>query len=217
VRVGAYPGTFNPPTVAHLAIAEAALEQGGLDAVHLVLSHAPLGKSPTVPSFADRLGVLEAVAASRAWLEVRVTESRLIAEVVTGYDAVIMGMDKWLQVLDPAWYGGSEAARDAAVAALPDVLVAARDGSDQAAQGSPLTHPSEVVTLVVDQIHLSVSSSQVRAGRVEWMLPEAAEFDARTGAWSHPERYRPGIEGAPTGEGRPASLPPMHDPGSPHG
>jgi hypothetical protein len=198
VRVAAYPGTFNPPTVAHLAIAEAALEQGGLDVVHLVLSHAPLGKSPAGPSFDDRVGVLETVAASRAWMQVRVTESQLIAEVAAGYDAVIMGMDKWLQVLDPAWYDGSVAARDAAVAALPDVLVAARDGSDEAAQATSPAHSSEVVTLVVDHVHRSVSSSQVRAGRVEWMLPEAAEFDARTGAWSDPERYRQRIEGAPT-------------------
>lgn len=129
LRIGAYPGTFDPPTVAHLAIAEAALNHGGLRAVHLVVSRAPLGKSPSVPSFEDRLAVLEEVAASRSWLEVKVTDRRLIADVASGYDAVIMGMDKWLQVLDPAWYGGSNERRDAAVESLPEILLAVRDGA----------------------------------------------------------------------------------------
>ena len=197
-RVGAYPGTFDPPTVAHLAIAEAALEQGGLDAVVLVVSRAPLGKSPTVPTFEDRLSVLESVAASRTWLSVAVTEDRLIADVAAGYDAVIMGMDKWLQVVDPAWYGGSEAERDAAVAGLPTVLLVARPGHAAPPAGVPVldVHPS----------HAPVSSTLVRAGRTEWMLEEAASFDRRTGAWTDPARYATG-----SGDDR-TSLPPMTEP-----
>ena len=41
-----------------------------------------------------------------------------------------MGADKWAQVHDPAWYGVDAAARDAALAALPRVLVAPRPGFD---------------------------------------------------------------------------------------
>lgn len=210
MRVGAYPGTFDPPTVAHLAVAEAALEQGGLDAVHLVLSRDPLGKSPSVPTFEDRLTVLEEVAATRPWIEVAVTEHRLIAEVAAGYDAVVMGTDKLLQVLDPAWYGGSEQARDAAAAALPPVLLAGRDGLTP-----PDPLPAGVLLLDVHPAHGPVSSTLVRAGRVEWMLEEAARFDARTGAWSDPARYRPG--GVPNRGERPTSLPPMPAPGPQHG
>jgi hypothetical protein len=185
MRTGAYPGTFDPPTVAHLAVAEAALKQGGLGAVHLVVSRRPLGKDPSVPSFEDRLGVLEQVAVSRPWLEVRVTEKRLIADVAAGYDAVVMGMDKWRQVLDPAWYGGSKGARDAAVAALPAVLLAGRHGIDPA----PAPPGIHVRVLRVHPAHGPVSSTLVRAGRAEWMLEEAARFDAECGAWSDPERY----------------------------
>ncbi len=36
--VGVYPGTFNPLTVAHLAVADAARRQCGLDRVDLVIS-----------------------------------------------------------------------------------------------------------------------------------------------------------------------------------
>ena len=187
-RVGAYPGTFDPPTVAHLAVAEAAWRQAGLDQVHLVVSLAPLGKSPAVPTFEDRIAVLEQIAAGREWLEVRVTDRRLIAEVAAGYDAVVMGLDKWLQVLDPSWYGGSEVARDRALAALPPVLLADRHhpGGPPPAGHLP---PAGLTVLDVAEHHRVVSSTSVRAGRHDWMAEEAARFDKATGAWSDPERY----------------------------
>ncbi len=182
--VGAYPGTFDPPTVAHLAVAEAAWRQGALTRVELVVSRRPLGKAPSAPSFDDRLAVLRAVAASRPWLDVTVTDRRLIAEVCEGYSAVIMGLDKWHQVLDPAWYGGSLSDRDRAVASLPTVLLALREGSPP-----PSSLPPAVRVLSVPADHLPVSSTLARAGRVEWMAEEAARFDTDTGAWSDPDRY----------------------------
>lgn len=190
MRSGAYPGTFDPPTIAHLAVAEAALNQGRLERVHLVVSRRPLGKSPSVPSFDERVAILRDVAASRPWLEVVISDRQLIAEVAAGYAAVIMGMDKWLQVIDPSWYGGSEAGRDAAVDALPEVLLAVRDGS---AHPGPL--PPRVRLLEVPAAHGPVSSSLVRAGRTEWMVEEAARFDALTGAWTDPDRYLAGRAG----------------------
>ncbi|HET9077453.1 MAG TPA: hypothetical protein VFN68_11010 [Acidimicrobiales bacterium] len=182
--IGAYPGTFDPPTVAHLAVAEAARRQAGLSRVDLVVSRRPLGKAPEVPSFEDRLAVLSAVAAGRPWLGIEVSDGRLIADVCRGYDTVIMGLDKWHQVTDPAWYGDSEAARDAAVASLPPVLLALRAGSPPPSSLTPTTR-----VLQVGDEHLEVSSTMARAGRREWMLPEAARFDIDTGAWSDPERY----------------------------
>ncbi len=171
--VGCYPGSFNPPTVAHLAVAEAAVRQGGLDRVDLVLSRLALGKeSVAVPSVAERLAVLSAVAASRPWLGVVVTDERLIADVAAGYDAVVMGADKWAQVLDPAWYG-SVTERDAAVARLPRVLVAPRSGS----------RPAGVELLVVSPDLDGVSASAVRGGHPQaggWVLPEAAA----SGLWA---------------------------------
>ena len=70
--------------------------------------------------------VLLAVAATRPWLDATISESRLVADIARGYDAVVMGADKWAQVHDPAWYGGSPAARDTAIAQLPRVLIAPR-------------------------------------------------------------------------------------------
>jgi hypothetical protein len=173
-RVGCYPGSFNPPTVAHLAVAEAAVRQAGLDRVDLVLSRVALGKETVIaPTVDERRAVLEAVAATRPWLGVAVTAERLIADVAAGYDAVVMGTDKWMQVLDPAWYGGSVAARDAALARLPRVLVAPRSGA----------RPAGVELLALAEEHDGVSASAVRAGHDHargWLLPEAAA----SGLWS---------------------------------
>ena len=186
MTIGVYPGTFNPPTVAHLAIAEAARARAGLDRLDLAVSERPLGKGAlAVPTLADRLTVVEAVAATRPWLGVRRTSHRLIADIASGYDVVVLGADKWAQVRDPAWYGGSAARRDEALARLPRVLVVPRPG-----------HPlgtddlAGATLLSVAEAHGAVSSSLVRAGRWAWMLPEAAAFDRDTGAWSDPTRYR---------------------------
>jgi Cytidylyltransferase-like len=179
-RRGCYPGSFNPPTVAHLAIARRAREQAALDEVDWVVSRVALGKEDVeVPTFADRVAVLEAVAQTHPWLGVRVTDDRLLVDIARGYDVLIVGADKWAQVRDPAWYG-SVAARDAAVVALPRVLVVPRPGYD--------IGDAELLELDDDQGH--VSSSAAREGQVDLMLPEAAAFDALTGAWSDPGRYR---------------------------
>ncbi len=69
--------------------------------------------------------MLEAIAARLGWLGVVLTDHQLIADVSAGYDAVIIGADKWAQIMDPVWYQSAEA-RDAAVARLPRILVAPR-------------------------------------------------------------------------------------------
>ena len=181
MAIAAYPGSFNPPTVAHLAIARAVYDRYGLERVDLVVSRVALGKEDvTVPRFADRIAVLEAMVATRPWLGLSVTDGRLIADMVSGYDRVVLGADKWAQVRDPAWYGGSEGERDAAVARLPPVVVVPRPD---------YPYPDTEVLAIGGDL-AGVSSTAARAGSVEWMAPEAAALDSRTGAWTDPERYR---------------------------
>lgn len=170
--IGAYPGSFDPPTVAHLAVACAAVAHAGLDRLDLVLSRTALGKQDrSACPVEDRLTVLQSVAATRPWLGVRVTDHQLLADIADGYDVVVMGADKWAQVLDPAWYSSS-AARDEAVARLPRVLVAPRAGD----------RPSGVELLTLPEHLTDVSSSAVRAGRRSWLLPEAEALAASIGA-----------------------------------
>ena len=179
-RTACYPGSFNPLTVAHIAVAEAAVEAFALERVDLLVSRVALVKGAVErPRLLDRLRVLEDAAAARPSLGVALRDDQLFVDLAQGYDVVVMGADKWEQLHDPAFYGGAAAARGAALAALPRVAVVDRP---------PLLAPPEL-RLDVHPDHHPVSSSDVRAGRHDWMAPEAAAFDALTGAWSDPGRY----------------------------
>jgi nicotinic acid mononucleotide adenylyltransferase len=157
--VGVFPGSFDPLTVAHLAVAEAAVVHLGLDRIDLAISLSALGKEHLDDATVEgRVSAIEAVAARRPWLGVVVARARLVADLAQGYDAVVMGADKWAQVNDPQWYGGDVTARDTAVARLPRVAVAPRAG---------LGAPPELLLPVPGHL-AAVSSTAVRAGRHEW-------------------------------------------------
>jgi hypothetical protein len=166
--VGAYPGTFNPPTVAHLAIAAAARQQGQLERLDLLVSRRPLGKDLAQPPLERRLEVLNAIAANRPWLGVRVTGQQLIADLAAGYDAVVLGADKWLQINDPAWYG-SPSSRDETLVRLPRLLLVPRPPHTLSGD-----LPSGTLVLDIDPDNQLISSTGARAGRTDWMAPEAA-------------------------------------------
>ena len=178
-RVGIYPGSFNPPTTAHLAVSEAARAQHRLDRVVWSVSRVALAKEDVDhPRFEHRLDVLEAVAADLPWLQIETTAAKLIVDIARGFDVLIMGADKWAQINEPHWYSSPEA-RDAAIAALPDVAVAARP---------PHEVPARLV-LRTEEHHHDVSSSKARAGAVDLMLPPASSFADLSGAWLDPDRY----------------------------
>lgn len=178
-RIGIYPGSFNPPTIAHLALSSAAVEQHDLDRVVWSISRTALAKEAVDhPRFEHRLDVLQQVALDVPWLEIAVTEAQLLVEIADGYDVLIMGADKWVQINEPHWYGG-EAARDAAMAALPDVAVAPRP---------PHEVPPKLL-LETEDHHHEVSSSKARAGAVQLMLPQAQTFAEISGAWLDPLSY----------------------------
>ena len=71
--------------------------------------------------------MLEAIARPRPWIGVAVTDDLHLADIAQGYDVLVLGADKWVQVLDPSFYD-SPTARDAAVRRLPRLAVAPRDG-----------------------------------------------------------------------------------------
>ena len=168
--VGCFPGSFNPPTLAHLAIARAAVEACGLERVDLVVSRVALAKEHVVhPPFEERVAVLTDVVAARSpWLGLVVSDAQLLVDLSAGYDLLVLGADKWDQVLDPRFYGGSAAARDAAVAALPPVAVVPRPGHEHVAP------PAGAVRLALPAHLAAASSTAARTGRPDWMAPEAA-------------------------------------------
>jgi len=158
--IGCYPGSFDPPTIAHVAVATAALASCGLDRLDLVLSDDSLGKPGAAP-VEERVAWLEAAVAHLERVTVVRTHLRLVADMAAGYDVLVVGADKWAQLHDPSWYA-SERARDEALARLPHVVVAPRAG---------LPLPAGVDVLPVDPAVSAVSSSDVRTGRRDWAAP----------------------------------------------
>ena len=188
-RRGVYPGSFDPPTIAHVAIAEAAVRTAELDRLDLAISRSTLGKDPAAQRPLEvRLAVVERLTESRPWLGIVVTDAQLIADIAAGYDAVIMGADKWAQVRDPAWYGDDPAARDDALARLPRVLVAPRPGFTIV--------DAEVLELPEGLEH--VSSTAARLGSHHFVAPGARRrliVDGHNVIGSRPDgwwRDRPG-------------------------
>ncbi len=185
MAVGCYPGSFDPPTLAHLAIVAAAIERCELQRVDLVVSRVALIKEHvTIPVLADRLAVLSEIVAAHHGLGLVVSDQQLLVDLASGYDVLVLGADKWAQVRDPRFYGGSPAARDAAMAALPPLAFVSRPGHDE----GPL--PVGTVRLLLADGLAEMSSTAARAGHRHWMAPEARAFDDRTGAWTDPARYR---------------------------
>ena len=180
MRRGVFPGSFNPPTTAHLAISEAVLEQHRLDVLVWSVSRVALAKEDVQhPRLADRIAVLEEVAAPIDWLEIDVTGAQLLSDIAAGFDVIVMGADKWQQIHDPVFYANDPRRRDASIAALPTVAIAARPPHDC---------PAELVLDLPDWVG-TVSSTQARTTDPALMTPEAARFDTETGAWTDPARY----------------------------
>jgi hypothetical protein len=161
--VGVYPGSFDPLTTAHLAVAEAAIARFGLERLDLALSRVALAKEDQAQAWlARRVAAIERAAGSRPALAALVTDAQLLADISAGYDVCVLGADKWHQLHDLAFYRGSVAERDAALARLPMLAVAPR-------AGVPVPPPGDgLVLLDVDPSFHGVSSTGVREGRHDW-------------------------------------------------
>ena len=169
----AFPGSFDPLTLAHLGIAEVARERFGLDRVDLVISRVALAKEHKAGErLAERIEVIERARRTRPWLGLLVTDLQLVSDIAQGYDVVIVGADKWAQLHDPSFHA-SAAEHAAALARLPTPAVVPRP---------PHPVPDEH-RLDVPEHLTRMSSTAVRSGRTDWMAPEAIEVAEETGAW----------------------------------
>ena len=169
MRRAVYPGSFNPPTIAHLDLSEAVRKQRNVDVIVWSISEVTLGKDADIrPSIRERTIVLESIAKEFDWLEVQVTEAQLLPDIAAGFDVLVMGADKWEQINEPEWYG-SDAARDRAIASLPELAVAPRPP-----HWAP---PGYLVDFTNNEL---VSSTAAREGADYLMLPHAKA----SGLWS---------------------------------
>lgn len=182
-----YPGSFNPPTIAHVAIAQTAIEQCHLQSVTFAVSQQALAKEAVDatdrPRMADRLTVLTEMAAAHDGFEVLLTPKQLIVDIAEGFDVVILGADKWLQIQDPVFYDDDVAKRDQALSRLPEVALVPRPPLSTGE--APTLRLDDDVAALIDQ----VSSTQARSGDLAMMVAAAQAFDKSTGAWTDRQRY----------------------------
>ena len=165
-----YPGSFDPPTIAHVHLAETAIAQLGLDRVDFAISALTLGKDDSrLAPIDDRVAELTAISSGNNRIGVITTPHSLVADIAECYEVIILGADKWHQVLDPVWYADVDA-RNEALQRLPLVALAARPPWTMPGE-DPAADPPEGVNVVVldtDPSHHPVSATDVRAGREEW-------------------------------------------------
>ena len=189
MRLGLFGGSFNPPHVGHLAVAEACAEGAGLDRVVWVPAATPphkQGRADVAPA-ADRLALVRAAVAGnarfgvsdaeveRAGVSYTVDTVRAVAERHPGADlALVLGGDSLA--------GFASWREPRAILDLARLVVYGRPGAD----------PGAVPPWVLDRVTrvegplVDLSSTELRArigaGRtVRYLVPDAvrAEIAAR--------------------------------------
>jgi nicotinamide-nucleotide adenylyltransferase len=188
-------GSFNPPTRAHLGLAQAALATGQFDRLLFALAVRTINKEQIVgATLEERCAMLAALVRDEPRFAVLATNRGLYLEQGQAIQATfaprdlafIVGFDKIVQILDPRYYADRDAAlRD--LFARAHFLVAPRDGGGREAldrlfqqpeqhayagrvQFLPLTH--------MQRQELELSSTHVRerlarGDDVSWAVPEA--------------------------------------------
>jgi nicotinate-nucleotide adenylyltransferase len=142
-RVALVAGSFDPMTVAHAALAEAAMERADLAVLLYSARTLPKEGPPLGPllSEPERIAALDAFCRNRTRMVVGLCSHGLLADQVEAARdrfpparlILVMGSDKLLQLLDHRWYGDRDAVLDV-LFRESEVLFALRSGDEDAVQ-----------------------------------------------------------------------------------
>lgn len=197
-----FPGSFNPPTQAHLAMLRQARRvaerrRGGHWRVYAALSRQIVDKEAVERmTLLDRLVLLERVLKSQVrHAGILLLNRGLYVEQAEGIRAAfpevrrlyfLLGFDKIVQILDPHYYSD----RDAALRelfALAHLLVAPRGADGEAELKELLARPENrpfagsIHALPLDQRYRNISSTHARQEAQPGEVPEEArDFIQRT-------------------------------------
>jgi nicotinate-nucleotide adenylyltransferase len=177
-RVAVLPGAWNPPTVAHIGIARAALEWA--DEVVFILPRAFPHKGFEGASFEERIGMLCQVAAAERGMSVASSEGGLYLEIAEEAAealepqteiGLVCGRDAAERIA--TWDYGMPGVFEAMIARYP-LLVAGRAGEYVPAPG----HSPRITILRLAGSFDEVSSTEIRrriAAGERWrdLVPEA--------------------------------------------
>lgn len=182
-RVGLLGGSFDPPHLGHLVVAECALVELGLDEVRLIVAGEPWMK-PAVSPAEDRLALTRAAVRDSVGLvvddrEVRRGGTTYTADTLAELHAEEPGSDFFFVLGEdaaatlPDWERAEEAF------ALATFVIVTRPGSPAP---DDATLPGRVVHLEIPQ--LRVSSTELRErfadGRAtRWLVPPSVDAEVR--------------------------------------
>ena len=165
-RIGVFPGSFNPVTVAHLALANAAL--GFVDEVVFVLPREFPHKIWAGASFAQRLEVLESALLEFPQFSIAAAEGGLFLEIAAEcreaygnevHQSFLCGRDAAERIVN--WdYGRPDALHE--MLSQFDFLVAGRQGKYMAPQDLGLDSVRAFQNLNLSGDYDPVSASEVR-------------------------------------------------------
>jgi nicotinate-nucleotide adenylyltransferase len=182
-RIGLVGGTFDPPHLGHLVVAECALVELGLDEVRLLVAGAPWMKTP-VSAAADRVALVEAAVidvpglscdareVSRAGptftadtlAEVQAEEPDAELFFVLGEDAAV-ALPEWERIEDAF--------------ELATFVVVTRPGSEPPDDAKL---PSAVIHLEIPQLRVSSTDLRerfARGGATRWLVPPSVDAEVR--------------------------------------
>jgi nicotinic acid mononucleotide adenylyltransferase len=204
-RVGVLPGSFDPLTTAHTALARAALRQRAVSSLLFLLSVQVVDKEDrATAALADRALVLLRHVARRPRAGVAVCNRGLYVEEAEALAPLlpagaelwfVVGHDKIVQVFDPRYYADREAAL-ARLFALAGFLVAPRAAAGPDALPALLARPANapyrdrVRPLPLPAAYRDQSATALRAALAtddappSLLAPEAAAFVAATGCYT---------------------------------
>lgn len=205
-RLAFLPGSFNPPTIAHLALADRVLGSGYVDGLSYALASRTVDKERVeVASLADRLLLLTELVKGRPREGVAllnrglyVEQAEIIRRALPGLGELwfVVGYDKIVQIFDPRYYPDRDAALER-LFALASFLVSPRAPASSQDLRAFLDQPENrrfaprVIELDLPPEYQTMSSTRVRdvvrlGGLPTDVPPIVVDFIRETGAYEAP-------------------------------
>ena len=184
-RLGLLPAAFNPPTVAHLALADAAADFAGLDQVAFVLPEKLPHKRFEGASFEQRVALLKAAVADTHGRAVAVAAGGLFIEIAREFRALcgpaieiflVCGSDAADRIVNWDYAEGPTFAEQLEEFRM---LVGSRGRRYQ----PPYDLQDRIKSLELPPTYATISSTAARGGGSVDIPPRVAELVARWGLY----------------------------------
>jgi nicotinate (nicotinamide) nucleotide adenylyltransferase len=183
-QLGVLAASFNPPTIAHLRMAELAVECFGLDEVVFELAKANVDKRVTGAPLHERLMMLRCLVAGREGFSVAASSHGRFLDKVRAFRRLfpavslhfIVGFDTLVRVFDAKYYAN----RDAELSELfaESRFICANRGNMSVGEMSAWLARSEnrayadsVLPMALDAVSASVSSTAARERLLRGEIP----------------------------------------------